>query len=901
MIGEVGEEYRWVEKELSGPQYRRILDVRDRTKPIFENNILPHFTDHSLAHSDRVVKILGKLLKANLRSQGENRATTKEVTVLVLAALLHDIGMQIPLAHGIEKEIVELSRDDLSQIRRDHGRAAGSLLRNLADGDDRFHLGLDDARYRRHLPIVATLCEHHQSSETYDPEEEVDIGGRLRVGILTALLRIADQLDCDSRRVDMDKLHQFRIGAESRLHWLMCHYVDAVSIEDGLIQLRASFPEGMSGPVAELLAGQLVEKVSAEFSIAEKALWRNDIKLRPPSGIQFTGEDFTYQKQSLPDEVLEKIKGRLEPSLPKHLELADVTSPADSGGGELDFMTYWGFIGNPFLDRPIAYGSDLLVETPQLLRVVSETRKHLEGPKGDLKLVIGDRGLGKTTLFQTLGARLSDGYTTYVIDVADRVVDVRNVTEMHQIILERIHDSISVRPEEEPTPKRIVGLARLGNKKVICIDSLDRLPLEKSDIVRDFLKTSQKFLTDLRLVSVVLISCAKEWIEFLSSEELSYLGGRNQWKLEPFSTEDLVGLLDRRLRSSGSKYANVFDEGCAIALHTISEGNPRSVLEHAEAMCRLAARKGERRISQDFIHKTYQRDFDQNLQALLGSLGIESEKFKRGLTAFYLFYAEMERRNLDTNEGWRYLMRMLNGGMPLREVHPAYHAPLGYIGSISLATDGATDTHRKVYFPHKFTQDLFKRLDDKGYVVGDFVAFYSAHPIRPVEEDNRIMLELRSPLLATPDLEYFEKGRQLYLELRQDRKPPVGTITSAWDCIENMLLAILLRHTEYSVHKLDAAREEAFYEDRRGIKRYKRGAGRAFSEAAWGLMNDFMDFIKSTNQWVDHLPGMKWILTTRNNIIRGRAANLLMYGEKERDVCLRHLEPVFRELFEFYA
>ncbi len=46
---------------------------------------------------------------------------------------------------------------------------------------------------------------------------------------------------------------------------------------------------------------------------------------------------------------------------------------------------------------------------------------------------------------------------------------------------------------------------------------------------------------------------------------------------------------------------------------------------------------------------------------------------------------------------------------------------------------------------------------------------------------------------------------------------------------------------------------------------------------------------------------MKWIMTTRNNVVKGQAAHLLKYEDRDRDLCLTHIDPVFGELLEIYG
>ncbi len=65
----------------------------------------------------------------------------------------------------------------------------------------------------------------------------------------------------------------------------------------------------------------------------------------------------------------------------------------------------------------------------------------------------------------------------------------------------------------------------------------------------------------------------------------------------------------------------------------------------------------------------------------------------------------------------------------------------------------------------------------------------------------------------------------------------------SWDYVEEMLLAILIKYADYSAHRLDAAKEEAFYTDKYGLKRHRKGAGKVFADVAWDLVSEFPPLI----------------------------------------------------------
>jgi type II secretory pathway predicted ATPase ExeA len=893
-ISEIAE-YGWI-TALDSHRQLQIENVRETVKPILQTNLLPHFTDHSISHSDRVVGILGRLLERNLSQNSSTRLNEREIVVLVLAGILHDIAMQIPKAYGIDSDVTGLTPKDMSRIRQLHGEVAAAILRDIANGSDSYNLGLGQDDLKRFLPLVAAVSEKHQSRMCYDPNETVPLGSeRIRIGLLTGLLRLADQLDCDSRRVHMNLLRHYTIPLESVVHWIVCHYVDSVTIEKGFVEITASYPDTLSGPVIQLLSKKLLEKLRAEYKKAERILWENDVALRIPDNIASMGTAYTYEKQPIPEEVISLLKNQLSGIEPTHAAILKEEKERATATDHMDFMSYWGFIGNPFLDRPVSYGSDLFVETPLITEILSETGQHLHGPSGDLRIVIGGRGLGKTTLFQSIDDRFGSEYSVHVIDVADQVVDVRTTSDLHNLILASIRTTLKP-DEKEERPERLVELAKYGKKKVLCIDSLDRLPEDKLDAVRGFFKTSQRFLTELRGVSVVFIAFAENWGSFLANKEFSYLGTRNQWKLEPFSTKQIKEMLDKRLRSSGRDYLSIFDESCSIPLHTISSGNPRSVLEHAEAICRLAAREGIKRIGADFIHECYQERFDQTIQSLVASLSASSGSLKKGLVALYVFYLDMERRNLSPTEGWGYLLEMLKGELPQTKVSPAFYPSLGAIGYLTASS--RPEVRGQFYRAHSQVAEVFKELKKKGFTAEDFVSFYSARPIRPVEEEDQVLLALKSTLVAGESAEHYEKARQLYFDLKKEDRPPFQVITMAWDCIEGMIVAILTKHTNYDSKAFEAAKEAAYFTDRQNIKKQRDDAGKILSDVAFNLVKEFVEYLRREWRWMNYYNSMKWIRDTRSNIIKGQSKHLLQYGEREKDICLRHIDPVYRELVQ---
>ena len=113
-------------RNISGAYLKNIYDAFELCfKELKKINILFNAdVDHSISHSLRMLRIMGKLLERNL-----NQLTNTEITVLIMAALFHDIGM-----------VVE--QDDIDELVRS-GRSAdyqsdlvlNNISKNIFCGD----------------------------------------------------------------------------------------------------------------------------------------------------------------------------------------------------------------------------------------------------------------------------------------------------------------------------------------------------------------------------------------------------------------------------------------------------------------------------------------------------------------------------------------------------------------------------------------------------------------------------------------------------------------------------------------------------------------------------------------------------------------------------------------------
>ncbi len=192
------------------------------------------YTDHKPeGHSERIVEKMNRLLA----DVPDNLALApEEVYVLLASAYLHDIGMQseqtrFKTLDEIRDHHHEISREMIlgSVLDREHYPDLG-VIPELVD-----EVALVSAAHRR-LDLRRLDLRSDEFADR--PKGEVT----LRLCLLSALLRLADELDMDSRRVIMGNIKVADVPQSSRLHWWRCDFVEAVSVQNGVITVNCVVP-----------------------------------------------------------------------------------------------------------------------------------------------------------------------------------------------------------------------------------------------------------------------------------------------------------------------------------------------------------------------------------------------------------------------------------------------------------------------------------------------------------------------------------------------------------------------------------------------------------------------------------------------------------------------------------
>ncbi len=285
--------------------------VRSAVTRIWQHPVDRFYTDHGVAHSDR---IFGKCEALKYAWD----LTQEELDVLWVCAYIHDIGMQFSdwgrflardgrsVAAVLEVPLIE----DPNIVRERHCELGMNLIRAELHGKRIWDSPLSFVSSTvGHPPFFLWNCAQiafaHSSGPVWDelrlkPPRDVKFPGASRTEIRTALLmgifRLADELDgCQARIPDPSRLANLATPGGSIPHWLACWFVEEVAVgadRDSIdITIDWWVPDGASGEevaeIRELLRIFKVKKirkttgeVASFFSRARRDAQHRSVSIR---------------------------------------------------------------------------------------------------------------------------------------------------------------------------------------------------------------------------------------------------------------------------------------------------------------------------------------------------------------------------------------------------------------------------------------------------------------------------------------------------------------------------------------------------------------------------------------------------------------------------------------------
>ena len=163
--------------------------------------VFPTFTDHTMVHSLNVIEFCNRIIGEQI-----NNMNADEIYVLLLSCYLHDTGMGISM-----KEYVEFSKNidfkdffashdkkDIPLIIRSfHHEFSGQFIKKYASF---LEIPSDE-----HVFAIVQTCRGHRKVDLedineYPVEYALENGNAICLPYLSALLRLADEIDVTSAR-----------------------------------------------------------------------------------------------------------------------------------------------------------------------------------------------------------------------------------------------------------------------------------------------------------------------------------------------------------------------------------------------------------------------------------------------------------------------------------------------------------------------------------------------------------------------------------------------------------------------------------------------------------------------------------------------------------------------------
>ena len=254
----------------------KLSTIEQEVETIWKKGELYHvyYTLHGLDHSNYVIDVLTKLINGLNPADDLNET---EIFCLLAAAYLHDVGMQDKHSDD-EKKAAQLSElknkpyavPDL--IRDEHHQRSGRYIKDHAND-----LKLDPME----AECIRLISEGHRQvkleSKDYDDQT---IGLEVvRVRLLSALLRLADELDITYKRAPKNIFDFLKVDMpdDSYLQWMKHYYTSGVLIttlkqENGKkktsIEVHCHYPnEDVGRRITEVLISKPIEETLNEVRL----------------------------------------------------------------------------------------------------------------------------------------------------------------------------------------------------------------------------------------------------------------------------------------------------------------------------------------------------------------------------------------------------------------------------------------------------------------------------------------------------------------------------------------------------------------------------------------------------------------------------------------------------------
>ena len=255
-----------------------IINLRDAVAPILDNNTLPHFTDHSVSHSDGVANLVDELV--NPIQSSPSALSSKELIVIYSACYLHDIGLQYEAAGetqtirklSLRVPWIQLTEDERRDILRKHHHVISAEMVHSSGRAESPIIGIQlTSQYQ--ASRVACLCESHnlffevpQDLKRFN--DLTEDGPDIRMRLLAGLLRMADILEESRRRAPREKARTLQLNSISDPHWWRHYYTESIKVDENerTITIWFDFPPEQFSTYSQIVPKLQTPWIEAELN-----------------------------------------------------------------------------------------------------------------------------------------------------------------------------------------------------------------------------------------------------------------------------------------------------------------------------------------------------------------------------------------------------------------------------------------------------------------------------------------------------------------------------------------------------------------------------------------------------------------------------------------------------------